>query len=72
MFFKDVYKPIPNFYNLVLAMLWRHPENVDLEKVMVVHYCAAVSDCIYYNIGILKNNLKYIFGFFIRKLKIFG
>ena len=42
MFFKDVYKPIPNVYNLVLAMLWRHPENVDLDKVKVVHYCAAV------------------------------
>lgn len=43
MFFKDVYKPIPNVYNLVLAMLWRHPENVELDQVKVVHYCAAVS-----------------------------
>ncbi|XP_057782277.1 galactinol synthase 1-like [Salvia miltiorrhiza] len=43
MFFKDVYKPIPNVYNLVLAMLWRHPENVQLEQVKVVHYCAAGS-----------------------------
>jgi inositol 3-alpha-galactosyltransferase len=43
MYFKDKYKPIPNVYNLVLAMLWRHPENVELEKVKVVHYCAAVS-----------------------------
>lgn len=43
MFFKDIYKPIPNVYNLVLALLWRHPENVDLEKVKVVHYCAAGS-----------------------------
>ena len=42
MFFKDIYKPIPLVYNLVLAMLWRHPENVELEKVKVVHYCAAV------------------------------
>lgn len=42
MFFRDVYKPIPLLYNLVLAMLWRHPENVELEKVKVVHYCAAV------------------------------
>ncbi|CAL9781966.1 unnamed protein product [Musa acuminata subsp. burmannicoides] len=42
MFFKDIYKPIPLIYNLVLAMLWRHPENVELEKVKVVHYCAAV------------------------------
>ncbi|MCI30387.1 galactinol synthase 2-like [Trifolium medium] len=24
-------------------MLWRHPENVELEKVQVVHYCAAGS-----------------------------
>ncbi|CAL0302337.1 unnamed protein product [Lupinus luteus] len=43
MFFKEKYKPIPNVYNLVLAMLWRHPENVELEKVKVVHYCAAGS-----------------------------
>ncbi|KAG1338673.1 Galactinol synthase 2 [Cocos nucifera] len=43
MFFKDVYMPIPGVYNLVLAMLWRHPENVELDKVKVVHYCAAGS-----------------------------
>ncbi|XP_073304070.1 galactinol synthase 1-like [Primulina huaijiensis] len=43
MFFNSVYKPIPNVYNLVLANLWRHPENVELEKVKVVHYCAAGS-----------------------------
>ncbi|KAG6487940.1 galactinol synthase 1-like [Zingiber officinale] len=43
MFFKDIYKPIPLIYNLVLAMLWRHPEKVELEKVQVVHYCAAGS-----------------------------
>ena len=42
MFFREQYKPIPLLYNLVLAMLWRHPENVQLEKVKVVHYCAAV------------------------------
>jgi hypothetical protein len=42
MYFKDIYKPIPLVYNLVLAMLWRHPENVELDKVKVVHYCAAV------------------------------
>uniref|UniRef100_A0A453AM21 Hexosyltransferase n=1 Tax=Aegilops tauschii subsp. strangulata TaxID=200361 RepID=A0A453AM21_AEGTS len=42
MFFRDVYKPIPPVYNLVLAMLWRHPENIQLHKVKVVHYCAAV------------------------------
>lgn len=44
MFFKDVYKPIPPAYNLVLALLWRHPENVDIDQVKVVHYCAAVCD----------------------------
>lgn len=43
MFFNKVYKPIPLAYNLVLAMLWRHPENVDLDGVKVVHYCAAGS-----------------------------
>ncbi|XP_057439180.1 galactinol synthase 2-like [Lotus japonicus] len=43
MYFKDIYKPIPLVYNLVLAMLWRHPENVDLDNVKVVHYCAAGS-----------------------------
>lgn len=41
MYFREVYKPIPNVYNLVMAMLWRHPENVELEEVKVVHYCAA-------------------------------
>ena len=24
-------------------MLWRHPENIELEKAKVVHYCAAGS-----------------------------
>ncbi|XP_031280341.1 galactinol synthase 1-like [Pistacia vera] len=43
MYFKNIYKPIPLVYNLVLAMLWRHPENVELDKVKVVHYCAAGS-----------------------------
>ncbi|KAF8107003.1 hypothetical protein N665_0129s0071 [Sinapis alba] len=43
MYFKKIYKPIPLVYNLVLAMLWRHPENVELDKVKVVHYCAAGS-----------------------------
>ncbi|MCD9640231.1 glycogenin [Datura stramonium] len=43
MYFRDIYKPIPNKYNLVLAMLWRHPENVEVDKVKVVHYCAAGS-----------------------------
>ncbi|CAA2946263.1 galactinol synthase 2-like [Olea europaea subsp. europaea] len=40
MFFRDIYRPIPPIYNLVLALLWRHPENIDLEQVKVVHYCA--------------------------------
>ncbi|GLT29690.1 hypothetical protein SLA2020_045390 [Shorea laevis] len=43
MFFREIYKPIQPIYNLVLAMLWRHPENIELEKVKVVHYCAAGS-----------------------------
>ncbi|XP_076940720.1 galactinol synthase 2-like [Bidens hawaiensis] len=43
LYFKDIYKPLPLAYNLVLAMLWRHPENVDLKQVKVVHYCAAGS-----------------------------
>ncbi|GLT88443.1 hypothetical protein SLE2022_064700 [Rubroshorea leprosula] len=43
MFFREIYKPIPPIYNLVLAMLWRHPENIELDKVKVVHYCAAGS-----------------------------
>ncbi|KAI3734651.1 hypothetical protein L6452_14125 [Arctium lappa] len=40
MFFRDIYKPLPTAYNLILAMLWRHPENVELDKIKVVHYCA--------------------------------
>ncbi|KFK37605.1 hypothetical protein AALP_AA3G004900 [Arabis alpina] len=39
-YFKDIYKPIPSTYNLVLAMLWRHPEHVNLDQINVVHYCA--------------------------------
>ncbi|KAL9234911.1 hypothetical protein vseg_009724 [Gypsophila vaccaria] len=42
-YFRSIYKPIPGIYNLVLAMLWRHPENVNLNEVKVVHYCAAGS-----------------------------
>uniref|UniRef100_A0A6N2LRZ7 Hexosyltransferase n=1 Tax=Salix viminalis TaxID=40686 RepID=A0A6N2LRZ7_SALVM len=33
MFFRDVYQPIPPVYNLVSAMLWRHPENFDIDEV---------------------------------------
>ncbi|KAG8099037.1 hypothetical protein GUJ93_ZPchr0013g35034 [Zizania palustris] len=43
MFFQHKYMPIPPVYNLVLAMLWRHPDNVELDKIKVVHYCAAGS-----------------------------
>lgn len=43
MYFRDIYHPIPPEYNLVLAMLWRHPENFILDKANVVHYCAAGS-----------------------------
>lgn len=42
-FFQRSYSPIPLMYNMVLAMLWRHPENVDIEKVKVAHYCATGS-----------------------------
>ncbi|KAM1909326.1 hypothetical protein ACFX13_038096 [Malus domestica] len=41
MYFPKIYKSIPLVYNLVLAMLWRHPENVKLDKVKVVHHGAA-------------------------------
>uniref|UniRef100_A0A7C8ZHZ0 Hexosyltransferase n=1 Tax=Opuntia streptacantha TaxID=393608 RepID=A0A7C8ZHZ0_OPUST len=40
MYFRDMYRPIPSTYNLVLAMLWRHPEKINLDEVKVVHYCA--------------------------------
>ncbi|KAK1584196.1 hypothetical protein Q3G72_030688 [Acer saccharum] len=43
MFFKDIYRSIPPIFNLVLTMLWRHPENIDLENAKVVHYCVAGS-----------------------------
>ncbi|GLU03093.1 hypothetical protein SLE2022_203110 [Rubroshorea leprosula] len=43
MFFQKMYKPIPLVYNLLLGMLWRHPEKVELDKVKVVHYCVAGS-----------------------------
>ncbi|GKV26318.1 hypothetical protein SLEP1_g35648 [Rubroshorea leprosula] len=43
MFFREIYEPIPPIYNLVLAMLWWHPENIELEKVKMVHYSAAGS-----------------------------
>ncbi|KAK9119725.1 hypothetical protein Scep_017818 [Stephania cephalantha] len=40
MYFNHIYKPLSLEYNLILAMLWRHPENFELDKVKVVHYCA--------------------------------
>ncbi|KAL4362414.1 hypothetical protein GQ457_04G007430 [Hibiscus cannabinus] len=43
MFFQNVYKPIPVIYNLTVALLWRHPENVELNKAKVAHYSAAGS-----------------------------
>ncbi|GMY26241.1 galactinol synthase 1-like [Fagus crenata] len=43
MFFQNVFKPLPLEYNTVLAMLWRHPENIKAENVKVAHYCAAGS-----------------------------
>jgi inositol 3-alpha-galactosyltransferase len=43
-YFAAVYRPLPSCYNLVLAMLWRHPENVDVKKVKNVHYCAKVRE----------------------------
>ncbi|KAF8038506.1 hypothetical protein BT93_B1145 [Corymbia citriodora subsp. variegata] len=42
-YFNHVYEPIPYVYNLVLAMLWRHPEKVELDEVKVVHYGATGS-----------------------------
>ncbi|MQL77513.1 hypothetical protein Taro_009934 [Colocasia esculenta] len=43
LFFRDAYRPIPLAYNLVMAMLWHHPEKVKLADVKVVHYCAAAT-----------------------------
>lgn len=42
-FFRDAFRPLPPAYNLVFAMLWRHPERVAASEAKVVHYCAAVS-----------------------------
>ncbi|XP_026381639.1 galactinol synthase 1-like isoform X2 [Papaver somniferum] len=43
MFFNHIYKPIPPTYNLMLTMLWNHPENFEFDKVKVVHFCASGS-----------------------------
>ncbi|KAH6772573.1 galactinol synthase 1 [Perilla frutescens var. hirtella] len=42
-FFRDIAKPVHPVYNLLVAMLWRHPEYVELDKVKVVHFCVAGS-----------------------------
>ena len=63
MFFRNIYKPIPLVYNLVLAMLWRHPENVQLDKVKVVHYCAAVRG----SISTFCSRSIYVNFFFLKK-----
>ncbi|CAA6662210.1 unnamed protein product [Spirodela intermedia] len=42
-FFRDAFRPLPPDYNLVFAMLWRHPEMVAAGEAKVVHYCAAGS-----------------------------
>jgi inositol 3-alpha-galactosyltransferase len=39
-FFKGNSKALDPAYNLLLTMLWRHPEMVAVDKVKVVHYCA--------------------------------
>lgn len=39
-YFRETFRPIPTKYNLVLAMLWRHRENVDLPSMKIIHYCA--------------------------------
>ncbi|KAL9227602.1 hypothetical protein vseg_003274 [Gypsophila vaccaria] len=43
MYFKDQFKPLPIEYNMILHMLWRHPDKVDLKKLKVVHYCVVGS-----------------------------
>ncbi|XP_058215981.1 galactinol synthase 2-like [Rhododendron vialii] len=49
MFFKDIFKPVPPIYNLIVATLWRHPGHIEIDKVKVVHYCAEVSKPWRYN-----------------------
>ncbi|KAF7154721.1 hypothetical protein RHSIM_Rhsim01G0130000 [Rhododendron simsii] len=49
MFFKDIFKPIPPIYNLIVATLWRHPGHTEIDKVKVVHYCAEGSKPWRYN-----------------------
>ncbi|KAG5548926.1 hypothetical protein RHGRI_014331 [Rhododendron griersonianum] len=49
MFFKDIFKPIPPIYNLIVATLWRHLGHIEIDKVKVVHYCAEGSKPWRYN-----------------------
>lgn len=70
MFFLKTYKPIPLAYNLVVAMLWRHPENVELEKVKAVHYCAAVSTL--WSLKFINFILVEFFFFFQKKILSFN
>ncbi|CAA7408553.1 unnamed protein product [Spirodela intermedia] len=42
-FFEKIYEPLPLDYNLILAMLWRHPDNFNFDEVKIFHYCAAGS-----------------------------
>ncbi|XP_009369638.2 galactinol synthase 2-like [Pyrus x bretschneideri] len=39
-FFKDKLVALAPHYNLMVPMLWRHPEAVELDRVKVVNYCA--------------------------------
>ncbi|XP_078445548.1 galactinol synthase 2-like [Wolffia australiana] len=39
-FFRRKFRPLPPAYNLVLALLWRHPTTVSPATAKVVHYCA--------------------------------
>ncbi|XP_012857730.1 PREDICTED: galactinol synthase 2-like [Erythranthe guttata] len=43
MFFREVSKPLLPIYNMLVAMMWRHSEMMDLDKVKVVHYCVGGS-----------------------------
>ncbi|KAI3448461.1 hypothetical protein Pfo_005126 [Paulownia fortunei] len=40
MFFRDTCKSISPVYNTLVAMLWRHPEDVEVDKAKIVHFCA--------------------------------
>lgn len=39
MYFGNSFMLLPPIYNLVMAMLWCHPEKVELGVVKAVHYC---------------------------------